>query len=350
MIIKNPIVVGGNFNTTNALLDRLENAVGVYETFTITNNLTNCTSDNSANTIVKLSSYSATIMASSGYTLTGATISITMGGVDITSSAYSNGVISIASVTGNLVITISAALGIMRTFGDNNWTTIAQVSQTIASQNMSTADIYTNYGWSVGDTKDITLSNNEEIQVRIIGFNHDTLSSDHSSKAGITLQMVNCLATRYGMNSSDTNAGGWNASVMRTSTLPTIKALLPSDLQSVIKLVDKKAANGGSSNYSATVTSSDDLFLLAEIEIFGSVSYAQDGSNEGTQYAYWASHNQASDRIKYYDNAGSQTATDWWERSSRSGNTGRFCYVNYYGGASSNYASYTRGVSFALCI
>ena len=350
MIIKNPIVVGGNFNTTNALLDRLEDAVGTYETFTITNTLTNCTSDNSANSIIKLSSYSATITASSGYTLTGATISITMGGVDITSSAYSNGVISIASVTGNLVITISAAVGIMRTFGDNDWTTIAQVSQTIASQNMSTADIYTNYGWSVGDTKDITLSNNEEIQVRIIGFNHDTLSSDHTSKAGITLQMVNCLSTRYPMNSSNTNAGGWNASQMRTSTLPTIKALLSSDLQSVIKFVDKKAANGGDTNYSATITSSDDLFLLAEIEIFGSVSYAQDGINEGTQYAYWASHNQASDRIKYYDNAGSQTATYWWERSSYGSYSSTFCGVDSGGGASTNPASGSRGVSFAFCV
>lgn len=236
------------------------------------------------------------------------------------------------------------------TFGDNSWATIAQVSQTIASQNMSASDVYNNYGWSLGDKKSITLSTNEVIEVQIIGFNHDTLSSDHSSKAGITLQMVNCLATRYSMNSSSTNAGGWNGSVMRTSTLPTIKALLPSDLQSVIKLVDKKAANGGSSNYSATVTSSDDLFLLAEIEIFGSVSYAQDGSNEGTQYAYWASHNQASDRIKYYDNAGSQTATSWWERSSFSDPTSHFCLVLTSGGAAYGTATYSRGVAFGFCI
>lgn len=234
------------------------------------------------------------------------------------------------------------------TFGNNSWATISAISQIIASQGMTSSQVYSNYGWRLGDTKSITLSNNETIQVRIIGFNHDTLSSDHSSKAGITLQMVNCLATLYSMNSSNTNAGGWNGSIMRTSTLPTIKALLPSDLQSVIKLVDKKAANGGSSNYSATVTSSDDLFLLAEIEIFGSITYAQNGANEGTQYEYWVGKS-ANNRIKYYDNAGTQTAAYWWERSSHT-STNKFCGVSSTGNAYNSSASYTRGVSFGFCI
>ena len=265
------------------------------------------------------------------------------------SSIYVDGNGKVLTLNGS-ALKVNDGIVVDATFGNNDWATISQVSDIIASQNMSESDIYNTYGWSVGDKKSITLSTNEVIEVQIIGFNHDTLSSDHTSKAGITLQMVNCLSTRYGMNSSNTNAGGWNASVMRTSTLPTIKALLPSDLQSVIKLVDKKAANGGSSNYSATVTSSDNLFLLAEIEIFGSITYAQDGANEGTRYAYWASHNTANDRIKYYDNAGTQTATIWWERSSLSSVTSSFCTVNAGGNANHNSASNTRGVAFAFCV
>lgn len=344
-----------NFETMDALLDRLENAVGVYTNYSITNTLSNCSNSNTKATIWSGQSYNATISASSGYTLDGATVSITMGGIDITNTAYDSttGEINIPLVSGNIVNNISAVSSgpvVDSTFGNNDWSTISQVSQTIASQNMSASDIYDTYGWSLGDTKSITLSTNEVIEVQIIGFNHDTLSSDHSSKAGITLQMVNCLATRYRMNSSNTNAGGWNASEMRTSTLPTIKALLPSDLQSVIKLVDKKAANGGGSNYSATVTSSDDLFLLAEIEIFGSVSYARDGSNEGIQYAYWTAHNIASDRIKYYDNAGTQTATQWWERSSNSSYPASFCGVSPNGSANVSSASSSYGVAFGFCV
>lgn len=75
--------------------------------YSITNNLTNATSDNAATTINYGGSYSATITATSGYAITSA--NVTMGGVDITNTAYDNGVISIASVTGNLVITVTAA-------------------------------------------------------------------------------------------------------------------------------------------------------------------------------------------------------------------------------------------------
>ena len=78
-------------------------------TWQVSNTLTHCSSSNAATSVTKNGSYSATITAASGYTLTGATVSITMGGTDITSTAYSNGTISIASVTGALVISISAA-------------------------------------------------------------------------------------------------------------------------------------------------------------------------------------------------------------------------------------------------
>lgn len=76
--------------------------------FVVTNNLTGCTTSNSATSVLENSSYTAVITASSGYTLVGATVSITMGGQDITTSAYSGGIISINSVTGALVISVSA--------------------------------------------------------------------------------------------------------------------------------------------------------------------------------------------------------------------------------------------------
>ena len=88
--------------------DDLEDAL-LTNKWKITNTLTNCISSNSSKFVDKGSSYSATISASTGYTLTGATVSVTMGGTDITSTAYNNGSVSIASVTGNVVITVTAA-------------------------------------------------------------------------------------------------------------------------------------------------------------------------------------------------------------------------------------------------
>lgn len=77
-------------------------------TYTITNMLSNCASSNGASSVGINESYAATITANSGYTLEEATVVVTMGGTDITDSVYSNGHISIPSVTGALTITVSA--------------------------------------------------------------------------------------------------------------------------------------------------------------------------------------------------------------------------------------------------
>lgn len=78
------------------------------KTYTITNNLSHCSNSNSIRSVNENSNYAATITPSEGYTLTDASVTIVMGGTDITSTAYNNGTINIASVTGNIVITATA--------------------------------------------------------------------------------------------------------------------------------------------------------------------------------------------------------------------------------------------------
>lgn len=73
--------------------------------YSITNNIAqHCATDNSSASIESESSYIAHITADSDYA---ASVTVTMGGVDITATAYSSGVINIASVTGDLVITVT---------------------------------------------------------------------------------------------------------------------------------------------------------------------------------------------------------------------------------------------------
>ena len=81
---------------------------GIVKHYTITNNLTNCTTSNTTTTIEENSSYSATITANANYTL--GTPVITMGGNDITSSSYADGVITIENVTGDIIINITASI------------------------------------------------------------------------------------------------------------------------------------------------------------------------------------------------------------------------------------------------
>jgi hypothetical protein len=74
--------------------------------YSITNNLTNCTNSNNTVQMVEGGSYSATISANSGYELS--SVKVTMGGTDISSTAVSGGKVTIANVTGNIVITAVA--------------------------------------------------------------------------------------------------------------------------------------------------------------------------------------------------------------------------------------------------
>ena len=71
---------------------------------TITKNLTGCTISNAASQVDYGEAYTATITPESGKTLT--SVVIKMGGVDITSTAYSpgSGAINIAKVTGAVTI------------------------------------------------------------------------------------------------------------------------------------------------------------------------------------------------------------------------------------------------------
>lgn len=74
----------------------------------VTADLSNCTSDNAKSSVILGEGYGAGITAQEGYTLTGAEISITMGGVEVSAQYYSNGKIAIPSVTGDIVISVAA--------------------------------------------------------------------------------------------------------------------------------------------------------------------------------------------------------------------------------------------------
>lgn len=84
-------------------------ANAAINTYSVTQTLTNATTDIAATQVNYGDSISGTITADSGYTI--ATVTVEMGGVDITSTAYSSAddSINIASVTGNVEITATAS-------------------------------------------------------------------------------------------------------------------------------------------------------------------------------------------------------------------------------------------------
>ena len=190
--------------------------------------------------------------------------------------------------------------------------------------------------WKVADQKSMTI-NGTDYLIDIIGKNHDDYS-DGSGKAPLTFQLHDCYGTKYGMNNSNTNVGGWTSCAMRQTHLPAILSQMPTEVQNGIREVNKLTSAG---NTSDTInTTADKLFLLSEIEIFGSVSYSKSG--EGTQYDYYKAGNS-----KVKNRNGSANA--WCERSPHRSDSAIFCRVGSGGTAYYTIASSALGVAFGFC-
>ena len=211
------------------------------------------------------------------------------------------------------------------TFANNSWDAIIA-----ACQSGRVPD-----SWAVGDSKTMTI-NGTSYQIDIIGKNHDAYTA--GGTAPLTFQMHDCYGTVYKMNASNTNKGGWADSEMRVSHLPAILAQMPSEVQSAIREVNKLTSAG---NESSTINATaDKLFLLSEIEIFGSITGSVAG--EGNQYAYYSSGNS---KVKKYNGS----VHTWWERSPFSSDSMRFCFVNAKGNAAHGDTDYADGVPFGFC-
>ena len=210
-------------------------------------------------------------------------------------------------------------------FADNDWSDI--IAACHSGSVLST--------WVVGNSKTMTI-NGASYQVDIIGKNHDTYAA--GGKAPLTFQLHDCYADKKAMNSSDTNSGGWTSCAMRSTHLPVILSLMPTEVQNGIREVNKLTSAGSKS--STINTTADKLFLLSEVEIFGSTTNSAAG--EGTQYDYYKAGNS---KVKNLNGS----ASSWWERSPYAKNSTYFCTVNSDGGAYRGSAGFARSVAFGFC-
>lgn len=265
-------------------------------------------------------------------------------------------------------------------FATASWATIASIS--------ATGEAYKYF--KVGDEKTITMTTGEQITLVILDFNHDRLTS--GGRAGITIGMKNLLATKYRLNATTTNAGGWTATEMRTTTMQTLLSQLPTDLQGVIKPVNKTSTlyfTGSSTAQTnpayttpAFTISSDKLWLLALSEVYSSTFlsslfaltnqiYSLYSANfalycgEGTQYEYYANtvgnHHladaEAKNALTKNLSNGTGVASYYWLRTASTDSSAPFWYISNEGemGAGGNSsipasANDASGVCFGFCV
>lgn len=100
--------VGRDYATAEEAEAALKAKLNITESsYSIAQVLTHVTSDYSDSSIDAGEELEVNLTADSGYEID--TVTVTMGGVDITSTAYTDGTVSIAAVTGNVVITATAS-------------------------------------------------------------------------------------------------------------------------------------------------------------------------------------------------------------------------------------------------
>lgn len=208
-----------------------------------------------------------------------------------------------------------------------------------------TARFYNN-SWGI-----YTLPKQTTIKWVIIGIEHDDLA-DGSGKAAITIQTLGYISSAansnnywFQMNSSNTNSGGWSACALRTYLNGTFKDNC--GFSDIVKTVKKPTCN----TYSSTTLTNveDTVFLLSELEVFGSHTYSPNGA-EGAKYSYFTTSSGSSEKIKKLGWEASGGAYFWWLRSCNSSYATGFCIVDASGDPDYYGASNDLGLAPAACL
>ena len=232
--------------------------------------------------------------------------------------------------------------------------------------------------WNIGDVRTISISSfssgtcihaEQNIQLVIIGINHDDLSSSINgiTKAAITVQTKQLIGNAghierefYWSHSQicadDTD--NWSNNPLRTYLNTNFyNALSTTTFRSLIKTVTKK--NLSTHSGTSTIDTNDKIFLLSYPEVFGTDTYANYigggavSNYEGSQYNYFST---SSNRIKYWNNNGANSSNTgtWWLRSPSSyydSSDGYDWCLVYSDGAAGNFSgNYTFGLTPCFAI
>ena len=244
---------------------------------------------------------------------------------------------------------------------NNSWATIQKAAQN------GTASSY----WNVGDRKEVILNgtvgaktfSNKKVYVYILGFNHNAEKEGDNTihfqfgfnalTGGTHIAFCDSSynssgsSSAFRMNTTNANSG-WSSTHMRGTICPALINAMPSDLRGVLKMITKYTNNvGQSSAESAVWGTSEKVFLLAEYEIFGKRSRAnQYEQNYQLQYDYYKN---GGAKVMYNDTSTS-SAVIWWSRSPYYANSQGFCLANGSGIQSSQTANYSYGFAPAFAV
>ena len=147
----------------------------------------------------------------------------------------------------------------------------------------------------LGETNAYELASwcREPLRMEFCGTDRYRLAGGTSAKAKISFIANNLLTGRgYWMNSTNTNAGGWDASLMRTFCNTRLLNALPIQWRNILKTVKVNASAGSQST--EIVISEDKIYLAANTEIGGYTT--EPYGSEGTPISWFTS---GKSRLKF---------------------------------------------------
>ena len=271
-----------------------------------------------------------------------ATVSLSGTTLSVTAVASGSTTVTVRAASGTNYLAASATLSVSAvrgvSFAADSWATIASMAESgIANQ------VY-----SLGDTKDITLSGIGTMTLEIADFDHDYLSGSTSAqKAGISMITRDLLPDTRQMNSSNTNVGGFPASALYDYLNGTILNGLPSDLRSALKTTYKWYGTGN--NTTNGQWHGCKVWIPLEYEMFGTTTYSPATEHDTGNARKYPIFTDNTSRVKKLNN-GSDSAKWYWEASPYASDTAYVCIVSSNGSAANGTARYAGGVCFGLSI
>lgn len=263
---------------------------------------------------------------------------------------------------------------------DYSWDELSKISEKISASGSEEAALKVAEKYHLvgsdgkldgSQAKEFQLADGTAVKAQIAGFYHDDKTG--GGKAGITFITSGAVA-EHAMNassssSSRSNAGGWEASKMRSWLSGTMASQLPAEITSRTVAVDKRTNNvGKTTDASSVTTTSDKLWLFSTAELCGDISWGWDDSYnnvmnaEGEQYQLFSDcgvtdANQGNSILtksmlasggKNWDKGG---ACLWWCRSAYPSGSDTFNDVYSDGSPYYGYgAGFSYGVVLGFCI
>ena len=279
---------------------------------------------------------------------------------------------SSVSVSVPKVYTISLSIKVNSILEENSWSTIQTVVRTLNPQSY----------WSVGDKKAVNISGT-------ITANYPTSYSPNYITVksqtvypfiidiwsnGITFMFAKDVNNydiafisdeiyysediyQFSMRDFWGNTGGWEGSEMRkyisgaVANSGSFYYTLPYDLRNVIRQCPNSTDNtGGKKFFAQSVTTTYDyIYLLAEYEVFGSITYSNPAEKTyNSQLPYFKAGNSVVATKRFCDTANAGGGCDWWLRSPYCNGNGYYYCCVYSGGYAGN-AQARRNKGFRPC-